>query len=431
MLVMNCRERKAAKKSANHKPIEVKSGNTRLKIYQGSSLKGGVNYPLFTLAFYEGGERKRRAFGSLSEAKIEAAKIADRLDQGERNVLKLTNSDQQAYALATRELKPFGVPMLDAVRQYLAAVKALPPGASLLAAAQDYAHRHPTIPKSKPLPEVVDEFLRDKKQDGVSPVYLRALRYHLNPLKERFQTPIINVTTTALNDWVRSFGHSPRTRKNAAASIGTLFSYARDNGYLPKNVQTEAEGIARPKKTKAGKIGILKPEELETILHAAKTEESKAYFSIAAFAGIRAAEMARLEWQDIKLSKGHIEVAADKAKTAARRLVPICPALAAWVEPMREKRGKVFTSNRASERLIEWARGIIGHWPQNALRHSFVSYRVAQTQNVNATALEAGNSPQVIFANYRELVTREAAEQWFAFMPPATPANVIKMKGAA
>jgi hypothetical protein len=31
--------------------------------------------------------------------------------------------------------------------------------------------------------------------------------------------------------------------------------------------------------------------------------------------------------------------------------------------------------------------------------------------------LEAGNSPQMIFAHYRELVTPEAAKAWFAVTP--------------
>ena len=43
-------------------------------------------------------------------------------------------------------------------------------------------------------------------------------------------------------------------------------------------------------------------------------------------------------------------------------------------------------------------------WKKNALRHSFISYRVADTQNVAQVALEAGNSPAIIFAHYRELV---------------------------
>lgn len=92
-----------------------------------------MNYPLFTLCFYEDGKRQRRAFGSLDDAKAEGEKVAARLEQGERDVLRLTNSDQQSHVLAARELKPLGVPMLDAVRQYIAAMKALPAGASLLA----------------------------------------------------------------------------------------------------------------------------------------------------------------------------------------------------------------------------------------------------------------------------------------------------------
>ena len=49
---------------------------------------------------------------------------------------------------------------------------------------------------------------------------------------------------------------------------------------------------------------------------------------------------------------------------------------------------------------------------------------MAQVQNVAQVALEAGNSPQIIFSNYRELVKPADAAQWFA-LDPETPANVI------
>jgi hypothetical protein len=58
-----------------------------------------------------------------------------------------------------------------------------------------------------------------------------------------------------------------------------------------------------------------------------------------------------------------------------------------------------------------------GEWKHNGLRHSFISYRVALVKNVNQVALEAGNSPQVIFSNYRELVTPQDAKAWFAITP--------------
>jgi len=56
-------------------------------------------------------------------------------------------------------------------------------------------------------------------------------------------------------------------------------------------------------------------------------------------------------------------------------------------------------------------------WKHNALRHSFISYRVAETGDVNRTALEAGNTAPMIFSHYRELVTPQEAKAWFAVKP--------------
>ena len=58
-------------------------------------------------------------------------------------------------------------------------------------------------------------------------------------------------------------------------------------------------------------------------------------------------------------------------------------------------------------------------WKHNALRHSFISYRVAEIKNVAQVALEAGNSPEMIFEHYRELVTADAAGKWFSVAPKA------------
>ena len=51
----------------------------------------------------------------------------------------------------------------------------------------------------------------------------------------------------------------------------------------------------------------------------------------------------------------------------------------------------------------------------NALRHSYISYRLTLTGDVNRTALEAGNSASVIHSNYHALVEDPRfAEEWFA-----------------
>lgn len=56
-------------------------------------------------------------------------------------------------------------------------------------------------------------------------------------------------------------------------------------------------------------------------------------------------------------------------------------------------------------------------WKKNALRHSFISYRLAEIQAAAQVALEAGNSPQIIFQHYRELVRPKDAKSWFSITP--------------
>ena len=46
-------------------------------------------------------------------------------------------------------------------------------------------------------------------------------------------------------------------------------------------------------------------------------------------------------------------------------------------------------------------------------------------------ALECGNSPQVIFSNYRALATDAEAKAWFAILPPKQGENVISLPTAA
>jgi len=62
------------------------------------------------------------------------------------------------------------------------------------------------------------------------------------------------------------------------------------------------------------------------------------------------------------------------------------------------------------------------------LRHSFISCRLATRQDVAQVALEAGNSPAIIFRHYRELTTEAEAAEWFGIVPAASEAvNVVRL----
>jgi hypothetical protein len=110
--------------------------------------------------------------------------------------------------------------------------------------------------------------------------------------------------------------------------------------------------------------------------------------------------------------------------------VPVSDNLAKWLAiAPRNSSDRVWSHSKAwyFEGLRNAALGAKIKRKQNALRHSFISYRLAEIQDVNRVALEAGNSPQMIFRHYRELATPEQAKTWFAIAPEAA-ANVVPMK---
>ena len=79
-------------------------------------------------------------------------------------------------------------------------------------------------------------------------------------------------------------------------------------------------------------------------------ERAIPFLTLGAFAGIRHAEIQRLDWRDIHLDAGIVEVRAAKAKTASRRMVPLLDNLRAWLMPHRQPGGPVCVyRNMASE----------------------------------------------------------------------------------
>jgi hypothetical protein len=138
--------------------------------------------------------------------------------------------------------------------------------------------------------------------------------------------------------------------------------------------------------------------------------------AIGAFSGIRVAELNRLDWSAVDLDRRIIEIRAGQAKTASRRVVPITDNLAAWLQPLIRK-GKVVSAKNLHVDMSALSRVLKIEWPRNVLRHSFISYRIAVVKSADQVALEAGNSPSIIFKHYRELTTEDQADKWFAILP--------------
>ena len=399
-------------------PIVVKRGCVRVKIYFTPS--NGCD--AYTIAYYFGGKRVRKTFADLVKAKLEAETVADRICAGELNVLTLTSEDRTAYVRAMEMLKPSGTPLEMAVMQFVVSAKLLD-GASMIEATKFYLRHHPRHLPSRTVSEVVEEMLVAKEADGVSVVHLTDLRWRLRRFATHFPGRIAMVLGQELQNYLADIKGSGRSKNNVRKMLKNLFHFAQSRGYLPKGL-TEADDLVRAKE-KPQPIAIYTPAEMAKLLQHAE-EDIIPFLAIGAFAGLRSAEILRLDWSEVDLAGDHIEVKASKAKTASRRLVPISPNLKQWLAPHHQGSGKVVVVEQVSWKLkkLTALESVGFKWKHNALRHSFISYRVAQVQNVAQVALEAGNSPQIIFSNYRELVKPADAVQWFNIQPEP-PANVI------
>ena len=399
-------------------PITVRRGNVRVKIYHTPS----HGCDSFTVVYYHGGKRQRRAFSDLELARQEAEVAANKICAGELDVLTLTSADRTAYVRSMEMLKPLGTPLEMVVMQFVEAEKLLQ-GRSLLEAAKFYTRHHPGKVATKRVSEAVDEMVEAKKSDGLSDVYVRDLKWRLGRFADTFKCPINMVLAGEIQDYLRSIKGAGRSRNNTRKGIQTLFHYAQSRGYLPKGM-TEADDLPLAKEN-SGAIAIFTPAEMAKLLTHAD-ENLIPFLAIGAFAGLRHAELKRLDWSEVDLVGGHIEVKAEKAKTASRRLVPIPDNLRRWLAPRHEGSGKMVSISDVNLALGKLTNSdeVKVKWRRNGLRHSFISYRVAEIQNVPQVALEAGNSPKVIFSNYRELVKPADAVKWFSIVPEM-PANVM------
>ena len=220
-----------------------------------------------------------------------------------------------------------------------------------------------------------------------------------------------------LSDFLGALKLSPRSFNNHVLLLQTFFRFCQARGWLSRDA--DLLGSVERRRNASHDIEIFSVAEMRKILAVAQSRVATC-IAIQGFAGVRTAELLRLDWTDLERRAGYIEISASKAKTASRRLVPISENLSKWLVvhgPRSEGRIWPVTASEYYDRLAATAKMAGMNWRANALRHSFISYRLAQTKDIAATALEAGNSPKMIFAHYRELCTESEARGWFGLLP--------------
>jgi integrase len=363
-------------------------------------------------------------------AKAKAAAQAVLVATQNHNVawLSKTNEDAGELDRARKSIAAFsGLRLPEACADYARARSKLDAAGhkdvSVEIAVLDYIERHRGV-AAKFFGQVVQELVKSKEtaqeKGDLSDRYVESLRSRLGKLEKSFGLSPLSEVRDLIRSFLLELKLSLKSKANLVEAFNTLIRFAKWRNYLPASyAELRKPEVIEGKLRTKNKIQVYRPGELAELLSHAD-EETEPVIALGAFAGLRMAEILRLDWEDIKFKAGYIALAAEDSKTGARRTVPLLQNLRQWLPTdAAQRRGPIWNFSQAYlyERLGEVSKNSGVQWKPNALRHSFISYRLELVQNKDQVALEAGNSPAMIDSNYKALVGRDDAQGWFALLP--------------
>jgi integrase len=350
--------------------------------------------------------RGRQFYKTRAEADAELRRQKTTLERHGREAIGLPQHEVSDFIHARKTLAEYGKSINDAVGFFV-----------------DHLER---VRRCKTtVAQLADEVLEAKCRDGMSEAYLSDLRIRLARFCRDFgNRPIASVTVEEIDNWLRSLEGSPKSRANYRANVGVLFSYATKRRMLESNPILHT---AKPK-LPDHPPEIFTVDELRALLDAANrtAPDVLPMLAIGAFAGLRDAEIKRLDWSEVDLARGHIKIKAAKAKSARRRIIPIQLNLAEWLRPYATMKNSVVPEGARGKLDRVCKAAGLSRWPNNGLRHSFASYRLAACYDAPRVAGELGHtSPQMLYSTYRELVLPEEARRYWNIEPTPGAANVV------
>lgn len=411
--------------------IKRRSRDAELRVVPEKLADGSTRWKIAGL--YVNGKRKREFFTTEEAAKTRLGSLViQRKNLGTR-ATHIAGGLAEDAVRAAHDLEPFGVNLLEAVREYVRCRELLAgTGASLLEVAKAHANREALRRRSLTLAGLKARFFADSETKKRSKFYLDDLGKRWRRFEEHFgpETMATDIAPESVREWLQSLPVSDLTKGNFHRNIAPVFAYALNAGLVPENPFRK---VRKPSVAGADGVEVFTPGQMRALLKAAHADWLPV-LALAGFAGLRPEELRRLTWDDVDMDSGFVEVKASKSKTGQRRLVTISPTLRAWLKPYASREGRIVPANERKLRLAAMTAAKVERWPVDVLRHSFASYHLAAHGSIDGTALELGHqSTKMLFKHYREAVKPDAAKAWWALLPKGVDTKggkVVRLKTA-
>lgn len=387
------------KPRTKRKPFIVRVGPIIITVYENADGTASIVCGV-------GKDRKVIHRNDYESSKVEATRMASELSKGNRELAMV--SEQKLVYYQEQEKRLNGTPLCVAVD-------------ALLARSEDEKIKPATVP------DLVADLLRELEEKKRNPGYKNSMRNRLGDFARRFKGFIHLVKTEEIEAWIKSHGGSVRYHFNLRSVIVTLFNFGRRKRALSQTVRTNADKVTSYTASDLAKskkpVEIHTIEEMQKLLDACD-KETLPLFVLGGFCGVRPSEITGeytdhepLRWEDIIWDEEQLEVCKQKIRSKGHRLVPMQNA-AKILAAYRGKTGYIWDPHKWSHKPINEVYAKAGvRKKRDALRHSFISYRVAQTGDVKKVALEAGNSENEIWTSYNNPRLKSAALLWFSLLP--------------
>lgn len=288
------------------------------------------------------------------------------------------------------------------------------------------AHR-----KAPPVSEIIQRIIADAEAAKRRPRTIQDLRFRLERFNRLFgDRQLASIELEELQSWLGDSTLSPRSRINYATKVSQLYNYAIRHQWVETNLTDRLTWPSAEDKP----VEVFTPKEAAVLLEHADDFGLLAFVAIGLFAGLRSAELLRLDWSAVKLAERCIMVDAHAAKKRSRRVVEINDTLAAWLG----KCGR--TQSRIVETTEDGITGLLNRlakaaglpkWKHNGLRHSFAASHLALHGDPVKTAFQMGNSPVVVHNRYKGLVSTGDVKTYWSLLPAESAEKIVPMQAAA
>ncbi len=288
------------------------------------------------------------------------------------------------------------------------------------------------------LEDAVSKYTEQREKDAerglITEAQAKRLTAEMVRFKRKFkERQLADVTLADLLDYLANGGSSLKTWNNRRGVLSTFYKHAAKENWIERNLIAEIPHHGRRAiGRKKGEAETLSADQGTALMK--RLEEFKGgimvnFFAATLFAGIRPdlkdGEISKIKPEHFDLDHGQINLPAWVSKIGETRTITIQPNYRRWLEKYPLDRFPIIPPNARKLRLEMRKEFKLGH---DVLRHTFCSFLYSKTKDLGDTAMQAGNSADMIRTHYTSYKQPDEVAKFWAIEPEEKKEKIVKMR---